>query len=97
MPSQDAKPAFALAKIQPPRPRAALVERRALEDALGQALLQHKLTLLLAPAGYGKTAALTRQIRHLPEGCALAWISAQAATMITYWFVARGNASGAAR
>jgi LuxR family maltose regulon positive regulatory protein len=76
MPLQDAMPAFALAKIQPPRPRAALVERRALEGALGQALLQHKLTLLLAPAGYGKTAALTRQIRQLPEGCVLAWISA---------------------
>jgi LuxR family maltose regulon positive regulatory protein len=76
MPLQDAMPAFALAKIQPPRLRAALVERRALERALGQALQQHKLTLLLAPAGYGKTAALTRQIRQLPEGCALAWISA---------------------
>jgi LuxR family maltose regulon positive regulatory protein len=39
-------------------------------------LLQHRLTLLLAPAGYGKTAALTRQIRQLPEGCVLAWVSA---------------------
>ena len=73
---QDAPPAFALAKIQPPRSRTALVERQALERALGQALQQHTLTLLLAPAGYGKTAALTRQIRQLPEGCALAWISA---------------------
>jgi LuxR family maltose regulon positive regulatory protein len=73
---QDAPPAFALAKIQPPRSRTALVERQALERALGLALQQHKLTLLLAPAGYGKTAALTRQIRQLPKGCALAWISA---------------------
>ena len=72
----DSPPAFALAKIQPPRPRAALVERQALERALGQALQQHKLTLLLAPAGYGKTAALTRQIRQLPAGWALAWVSA---------------------
>jgi LuxR family maltose regulon positive regulatory protein len=76
MASQETLPAFALAKIQPPRPRGALVERHALERALGQALQQAKLTLLLAPAGYGKTAALTRQIRQLPEGCALAWISA---------------------
>jgi len=76
MQTHDAAPAFALAKIQPPRPRGTLVERHALELALGQALLQVKLTLLLAPAGYGKTAALTRQIRQLPEGCALAWISA---------------------
>ncbi len=59
------------------RGRAApLVERQALERSLGQALQQHKLTLLLAPAGYGKTAALTRQIRQLPAGCALAWVSA---------------------
>jgi len=67
---------FALAKIQPPRPRIGLVERPALERALGPALQQHRLVLLLAPAGYGKTAALTRQIRQLPPGCALAWVSA---------------------
>ena len=76
MPIEDATPAFALAKIQPPRPRGALVERRALEDALDQALQHARLTLLLAPAGYGKTAALTRQIRRLPEDWALAWVSA---------------------
>ena len=76
MPNQEAPPAFALAKIQPPRPRSALVERRTLEDALGRALQQARLTLLLAPAGYGKTAALTRQIRQLPADWALAWISA---------------------
>ena len=69
-------PAFALAKIQPPRPRAGLVERPALERSLGAALQRYRLTLLLAPAGYGKTAALTRQIRQLPAGCALAWVSA---------------------
>jgi LuxR family maltose regulon positive regulatory protein len=69
-------PAFALAKIQPPRPRTGLVERPALEQALDDALQQHRLTLLVAPAGYGKTAALTRQIRRLPAGCALAWVSA---------------------
>ena len=40
------------------------------------ALRQHRLTLLVAPAGYGKTAALTRQIRQLPEGSALAWVCA---------------------
>ena len=41
---QDAAPTFALAKIQPPRPRSALIERQALEHSLGQALQQHKLT-----------------------------------------------------
>ena len=68
--------AFALAKIQPPRPRAGLVERPELERTLAAALQHSRLTLLLAPAGFGKTAALTRQIRLLPEGCALAWVSA---------------------
>jgi LuxR family maltose regulon positive regulatory protein len=67
---------FALAKIQPPRPRMGLVERPELERALAQALQQQRLTVLLAPAGYGKTSALTRQIRQLPEGCVLAWVSA---------------------
>jgi len=76
MQPQTTLPAFALAKIQPPRPRTGLVERPALERSLSAALQDHKLTLLVAPAGYGKTAALTRQIRLLPPGCALAWVSA---------------------
>jgi LuxR family transcriptional regulator, maltose regulon positive regulatory protein len=76
MQDTPALPAFALAKIQPPRPRAGLVARPTLERALGAALLNNRLTLLQAPAGYGKTAALTRQIRQLPAGCALAWVSA---------------------
>jgi LuxR family transcriptional regulator, maltose regulon positive regulatory protein len=69
-------PDFALAKIQPPRPRIGLIERPALESALGRALLEQRLVLLVAPAGYGKTAALTRQIRQLPQGTALAWVCA---------------------
>lgn len=73
-------PSFALAKIQPPRPRAGLVARPHLEEALGQALMEQRLTLLVAPAGYGKTSALGRQIRLLSEeraaeGLALAWVS----------------------
>ncbi|MBX3624616.1 MAG: transcriptional regulator [Rhizobacter sp.] len=71
-------PSFALAKIQPPRPRAGLVARPQLEEALGRALMEQRLTLLVAPAGYGKTSALGRQIRLLPEGpegLALAWVS----------------------
>ncbi|HMO46230.1 MAG TPA: LuxR C-terminal-related transcriptional regulator [Rubrivivax sp.] len=69
-------PDFALAKIQPPRPRVGLVERPALEQALQRALQEQQLLLLVAPAGYGKTAVLTRLIRQLPEGCALAWLCA---------------------
>jgi LuxR family maltose regulon positive regulatory protein len=69
-------PVFALAKIQPPRLRSGLIERPRLEQALGQALQEQRVILLQAPAGYGKTSALTRQLRQLPEGTALAWISA---------------------
>ena len=69
-------PVFALAKIQPPRLRPGLIARPRLEQALGEALRQQRLTLLQAPAGYGKTSALTRQLRQLPTGTALAWVSA---------------------
>ena len=76
MPTLPPLPDFALAKIQPPRPRVGLIERPRLEQALGRALLEQRLVLLVAPAGYGKTAALTRQIRQLPESTALAWVCA---------------------
>jgi LuxR family maltose regulon positive regulatory protein len=76
MPTAPPLPDFALAKIQPPRLRVGLIERPRLERELGRALLDHRLVLLVAPAGYGKTAALTRQIRQLPEGTALAWVCA---------------------
>ena len=46
MDARAADPVFALAKIQPPQWRGTLVERPALEQALGQSLRQHKLTLL---------------------------------------------------
>ncbi len=68
-------PSFALAKIQPPRPRAGFVDRPRLEDALGRALMEQRLTLLVAPAGYGKTSALGRQVRLMPDDLALAWVS----------------------
>jgi LuxR family transcriptional regulator, maltose regulon positive regulatory protein len=73
MPPQT--PTFAQAKIQPPRQRLDLIDRPPLEEALGLALERHPLTLLVAPAGYGKTAALSRAVRALPEGCALVWLS----------------------
>ncbi|MFO1328885.1 MAG: LuxR C-terminal-related transcriptional regulator [Rubrivivax sp.] len=67
---------FAATKIQPPRPRpGSLIDRPALEQRLGQALLTHKLVLVSAAAGFGKTSALARQVQRLPAGTAVAWIS----------------------
>ena len=71
-----ASPGFALTKIQPPRPRGRLIVRPRLEQRLAQALAMLPLVLVSAPAGYGKTAAITRQVGQLPPGTALAWIAA---------------------
>jgi LuxR family maltose regulon positive regulatory protein len=68
--------AFALTKIQPPRPRAGLVERHSLEQRLGDALAHTKLVLLSAPAGFGKTTALMRQLARPGARRAGAWITA---------------------
>lgn len=67
---------FALTKIRPPRARGHLVARPALERRLSEGIATRRLTVLSAPAGFGKTAALTRQIELLPAGTALAWIAA---------------------
>lgn len=69
---------FARTKIQPPRLRADLLARARVERPLAQALAQHRLVLLSAPAGFGKTAALTRQLAALPPGVAVAWVGADA-------------------
>jgi LuxR family maltose regulon positive regulatory protein len=66
---------FARTKIQPPRPRPGAVARPSLEARIDRALQENRLLLFTAPAGFGKTAALTSQITRLPMGSALAWIS----------------------
>jgi LuxR family maltose regulon positive regulatory protein len=68
--------AFAQTKIQPPRARSGLIARARLEGGLREALATRRLTLLQAPAGWGKTSALTRLVSQLPAGHALAWIAA---------------------
>jgi len=68
-------PRFAITKIQPPRSRVHRVERAALSAALTQALVDHRIVLLQAPAGFGKTALLAAQWPRLPAGTALAWVS----------------------
>lgn len=68
---------FARTKIRHPRrrPSAQQIDRPALERRLGAAILQHRLVLLCAAAGFGKTSALARQCELLPPGTAVAWIS----------------------
>lgn len=73
-----ASPGFAQTKIQPPRLRPGLLARPRLEAPLAEALARQRLVLVCAPAGFGKTAALTRQIALLPARTALAWVSADA-------------------
>jgi LuxR family maltose regulon positive regulatory protein len=67
---------LARAKIQTPRFRSGLIERSELERQLGDALASRRLVLLVAPAGYGKTAALSRQLQRLPAACVVAWLTA---------------------
>lgn len=70
---------FARTKIQPPRPRGRLLLARPRVDApLREALLAQRLVLVSAPAGYGKSALLARQLQDWPAGVALAWVSADA-------------------
>ena len=60
-------------KLQiPPQPHHA-VPRPRLTDYLEQAVLEHRLVLILAPAGYGKTTLLT-QWAHLSR-FPIAWLS----------------------
>ncbi|MBI5255613.1 MAG: transcriptional regulator [Burkholderiales bacterium] len=59
---------FAVSKIQPPRlRRGTLVARPALAGRIADAMLQHRLVLLGAAAGYGKTAALSQALDHLAD------------------------------
>ncbi|HSW05430.1 LuxR C-terminal-related transcriptional regulator [Aquabacterium sp.] len=67
---------FARTKIQQPRPRSGLLlPRPALEEALVAALLNHRVVLVCAAAGYGKSALLGRALEQLPPGHASAWVS----------------------
>ena len=69
---------FASTKIQPPRLRSARIARPQLEARLREALLERRVVLLLAPAGFGKTCALAAQFEHggtALDGSALAWVA----------------------
>ncbi|MES2100774.1 MAG: LuxR C-terminal-related transcriptional regulator [Pseudomonadota bacterium] len=73
----DALP-FATTKIQPPRGRRTRVERPALDAAITEAVLDCRVVLLQAPAGFGKTSLLSAQLARLPAGTAQAWVSLDA-------------------
>ncbi|MFO1327516.1 MAG: LuxR C-terminal-related transcriptional regulator [Rubrivivax sp.] len=67
---------FAPAKIQPPRPRrVSWLARPALEAALRGAVAAQRAVLVVAAAGYGKTALLARALAPPAPGQALAWVS----------------------
>jgi LuxR family maltose regulon positive regulatory protein len=63
-----------LTKVQPPRLRAALVHRSRLLHQLQEAM-EYPLTLLSAPAGFGKTTLLTSWLAE--SGTPAAWFSVE--------------------
>jgi ATP/maltotriose-dependent transcriptional regulator MalT len=74
-PAAGGKPAVGVFRLQPPRQRPDLVARPALLDALDRSF-QHRLVLLFAPAGYGKTTLLTQWWERLIQRCeCAAWIT----------------------
>jgi LuxR family maltose regulon positive regulatory protein len=82
MPEGTAKPArseaqtdwLAKTKLHAPRLREDLIPRQRLLRALYDALTSYPLTLLSAPAGYGKTTLLAELSSNFPE-LRLAWLS----------------------
>jgi LuxR family transcriptional regulator, maltose regulon positive regulatory protein len=72
----DELPPLAEAKLAAPRQRRGLVRRPRLEQAL-EAGADAALTLVAAPAGYGKTTAVRAWVEH--SGSAFAWVTLDAA------------------
>ncbi|WP_076997636.1 LuxR C-terminal-related transcriptional regulator [Variovorax sp. KK3] len=66
---------LARAEIKAPHFRSGLIPRNRLERQLGDALARYRAVLLVAPAGYGKTAALSRQLEDVSAGRAVAWLT----------------------
>lgn len=62
-------------KLTPPRSRGTLVQRKRLEDQLGN-IATRRLTLVTAPAGYGKTSFLVNAFSTLKaQGQSPGWVS----------------------
>ncbi len=71
----DASSWLLKAKVRPPELPAGHVTRQPLLDAF-EGLLARRLTVLLAPGGFGKTTALAAAVRVRQEqGVVAAWLS----------------------
>lgn len=69
---------FPLTKLQPPQLSGAILNRPRLVERLYRAVTGHRLTLLSAPAGSGKTTALIALRQCYPD-LPLAWVTLDAA------------------
>ncbi|MCO5399113.1 LuxR C-terminal-related transcriptional regulator [Ralstonia soli] len=68
------RPALILTKLAPPRTRHYIHRERAIEQL--RSSMERKLTVLVAPAGFGKTSLLSEWKNILAqEGCAVGWMS----------------------
>ncbi|QIX48278.1 hypothetical protein HFP48_00965 [Rhodococcus sp. DMU1] len=59
--------------VTPPQPSYGIVPRPRLDARIDDAVDRHRVTLLTAPSGYGKTKALTQWFRH--RGGPRAWLT----------------------
>jgi LuxR family maltose regulon positive regulatory protein len=69
---------FATTKIQPPRLRPSRLRRHRLEGTIAEAVAGHRVVLLQAPAGFGKTSALAALLARHDDGLASGWVSLDA-------------------
>ena len=72
-------------KLHAPATRGQLVHRGALIEALS-AGRQRKLTLLSAPAGWGKTTLLAQWVQGLPPDQSFGWLSLDSSDNDPMWF-----------
>ena len=74
LPVLDKAPWLAQTKLRPPHLRADALPRQRLLDWLSQSVSTEPLTLLSAPAGYGKTTLLAHLPRLLPD-TSITWLA----------------------
>ncbi len=65
---------LAQTKLQRPRLREDIVPRQRLLDRLHEAVTSHRLTLISAPAGYGKTTLAT-SLAHTASDLTFTWLA----------------------